>query len=169
MSTYYNEAPEAEYEYKQYKEYAEYKAPEPGYENPGYEAPEYWTPTYQEVQEKYSDDKYAEKQYLPEETAEGYGKETADYVIGNQGDNVIQTYEEQDVVEGGYGSDKIDAGKGDDLIYGFAKEHNPMDEKYAQAEYERQIGIQVARAKISMLLALKTMPTTKPTANKTMQ
>ncbi len=141
MSTYYNEpnknyeAPEAEYEYKEYKEYAEYKAPETGYETPGYEAPEYWTPTYQEIQEKYPEDKYADKQYLPGKTVEGYGTETADYVVGNEYSNFIYTYEEQDVVEAGYGNDKIDAGKGDDLIYGFTKEHNPMDEKYAQAEY----------------------------------
>jgi hypothetical protein len=143
MSDYYNEpnkgyeAPEAEYEYKEYKEYAEYQAPEQGYgyEAPGYEAPEYWTPTYQEVQEKYPDEKYAEKQYLPGKTVEGYGKETADYVVGNEYSNVIETYEEQDVVEGGYGNDKMDAGKGDDLIYGFTKEHNPMDEKFAKEDY----------------------------------
>ncbi|MEM9509663.1 MAG: hypothetical protein AAGA16_18620 [Cyanobacteria bacterium P01_E01_bin.35] len=114
---------EYKYEYQQYKSVEEYKAPE------------YWTPSYEAIQEKYSAEKYEEKQYLPQTSKAGDGKKTADYLVGNEQENVVKTYESDDVVEGGYGNDKIDAGEGDDLIWGISPKHNAEDKKYTQPEY----------------------------------
>lgn len=118
---------EAKYEaptYQEYQSVAEYKAPE------------YWTPSYEAIQEKYSAKEYEEKQYLPKDSQTGDGKQTADYLVGNEQDNTVKTYEGDDVVEGGYGSDKIDAGAGDDLVWGISPEHDAKAKKYSQPEYK---------------------------------
>ena len=120
------EEPKAPMEESVYKEYQPVEE---------YTTQEYWTPEYKDIEKKYSGEKHTKKQYIPEKTAEGYGKETADYLVANKGNNTIETYAENDVIEAGYGSDKIDAGAGDDWIWGITKAHNAKDEKYAREEY----------------------------------
>ena len=130
MTTYYEQekpvykAPEPDYEYQEYEPIEEYKPVE------------YWTPAYENIEYKYAGKEYEAKQYLTEETKEVYeATEATDYVVGNQYDTEIATYDQNDIIEAGYGNDKIDAGAGDDWIWGISKAHKADDPKYAQEEY----------------------------------
>ena len=143
MSTHYSqpnktyEAPKAEvekYEYQQYEPVEDYYYEAPAKKEAYVDS--YWTPSYEYIQEKYSDEKYPKKEYIPEKTVEDYGTKKADYLIGNEYDNVVKTYGQNDVIEAGYGSDKIDVGKGDDYLWGISKEHNAEDQKYSQEKYK---------------------------------
>lgn len=132
------EAPKAEaekYEYQKYEPVEDYYYEAPA-EKEAY-VDYYWTPSYEYIQEQYySDEKYPTKEYMPEKTVEDYGSKKADYLIANEYDNVAKTYGQNDVIEAGYGSDKIDAGKGNDCLWGISKEHNAEDQKYAQEDYK---------------------------------